>query len=34
VLARFTEPASELRALIERAAGCAEEVVRSDGVPS
>jgi PTH1 family peptidyl-tRNA hydrolase len=29
VLARFTEPASEVRALIERAADCAEEVVRS-----
>ncbi len=34
VLARFTEPASEVRALIERAADCAEEVVRSGGVPS
>jgi peptidyl-tRNA hydrolase, PTH1 family len=34
VLARFTEPASEVRALIERAADCAEEVVRSGGAPS
>jgi PTH1 family peptidyl-tRNA hydrolase len=34
VLARFTEPVSELRALIERAADCAEEVVLSGEAPS
>jgi peptidyl-tRNA hydrolase, PTH1 family len=34
VLARFSEPESEVRALIERGADCAERVVVSGGVPS
>jgi peptidyl-tRNA hydrolase, PTH1 family len=33
VLSRFDEPAAEVRALIERAADCAEEVVRGGEAP-